>query len=85
MHGEEAAGIFLQVRRGFKAQADHRHLELHLDQLGVELPHQLVVDQHAVEFLELVVVVVKAQLDSGLLRALADAVEFRGRLLVVGQ
>src|ERR1035438_8144795 len=85
MQGEEAAGIFLQVGGGFKTQADDAYLELHFDQFGVELAHQMVVNEHAVEFLELVVVVVIAQLESGLLGALADAVEFGGRLFVVGQ
>ena len=53
-----------------------------LTSLGSKLPHQLVVDQHAIDFLELAVVVVKAQLDPGLLRALADLLSSVGGLLV---
>lgn len=51
--------------------ADHRHLELHLDRLRVELLHQVVVDEDVVNLGELAVVVVEPNLQTALERLLS--------------
>ena len=59
-------------------------MELHLDELGIQLAHQLVVDQHAIDLLELEIVIVEAELDARLLRLVADLVQLVGGAHPIG-
>ena len=85
VHREEPARILGHVIRSFVAQADQGHLELHLHQLGVELLHELVVDQRPVQGFEFHVVVVISEIQAGRVHPFGDLVSVPGRPRPVGQ
>jgi predicted permease len=62
----------LEVIRRLIPEFDDIHLELHLDQRGIELAHELVVDQLSADLLEFEFVIVETELDSGRAGALAE-------------
>ena len=65
--------------------ADHVGLELHLDELRVELAQELIVDQRAVELREFDVVIMKSGLHPGLVNTLGERVDFPGDSRPMGQ
>jgi hypothetical protein len=78
MERDKAARIPGEIGDGLVAEADHRNLKLHFNQLRIQLLHQFVVDQHAVDFLELVVVIVETKLKASLVCLFAELVQFLG-------
>src|SRR5258708_2189333 len=78
VHGDEAALVFREVLVSGEAIADRGHLELELDQFGIEQLHQDVVGTPAVDARQLEALVVQPLLDARPRRHRGDRVVFVG-------